>query len=328
MKKRNTKLLKGGFNRHHLNVAFIVMEALGKDKIVLLPKKNEKRYDIVVDDKKNIKITNSRGHARMNVSKNTYINIKNFNIYVGSTTDTELILIDGNDDNLKNLKEIYDKIIEPENALMIIQAAGSDALITRDEEENLTGQINEIGHLLENSPAKLLTSSSPKQSNVVIDVIKLILNVLHLFFLIILKHMNKKRPKSKSPEAITALVVKKTPNSKTPKSKSPKSKSPEAITALVVSNNNNSPESDYEDSFNTILKDITEFPTYTDNGSNEAPTIKTHTPWKCVTPYSISNKDIQGRLRSCSNAHDANPDSRFENEIYTNRQQCIEKCSY
>jgi hypothetical protein len=317
MKNRMMRMFRGGFNRAQLKVAFIVMEALGKNKIVLLPKAKEKRYDIVVDDHKNIKITNSKGFAKIKVSKGISVNIKNFHIYVGSTTDNELILINGNDENLKHLEQLYTIITEPEAALMLIQSASDESLITTDEAEELTEQIEEHRRLIGDSPEKLLlkspSASSPKQSNIFMDVIKLILNVLHLFFLIILKHIKKKTPKSNSPKS----------------PKSPKTpESPEAISDLVISDIR-SPDSNYQEAFDKILEEISGFETYTDNGPEEEPTIKTPIEikkWKCVTPYSRKNKNIRDRIKSCENSADAIPDSSFENDRYPNRQNCIDKC--
>jgi hypothetical protein len=316
MKNRVMRMFKGGFNTHHLKVAFIVMEALGKNKIVLLPKKKGNRYDIVVNDKNDIKITKSGGYTNINVAKGISVHIKNYHIYVGSSTDTELILIEKNKDNLEHLERLYNIITEPNTAMMLIQSASDESLITTDEAEELTEQIEEHRGLIEDSPEKLLlkspSASSPKKSNIFMDVIKLILKVLHLFFLIILKHIKKKTPKSK-----------------TPKSKSPESpKSPESISDIRD-------DSNYEKAFHKIIEGIGGFETYTDNGQDNEPTIKTpieiETPieikkWKCVTPYSLGSKNIRDRIKSCDNSSDAKPDSSFENDTYPNKQNCIENC--
>ena len=317
-KTHKNKILKGGFSSAQFAGALAVAAVMDMDKIVLIPKEgtSSKRYDFEIDANNRPKISSGR---MVVPGTRGNINIKNFNIFVGSTKSDLLIQIDGNDSVINRLAAITQTLAQPQNALVLIENAQEGGLITQPKADNLKEEVRS------NAGNNMLTNSNVEpESKFFENFIKMILDLLGLFILYILKLISEymKTPSSEltvTPQETSIAVV-------TPE---------ETSNEVVVIVNNNPvdageageavPEAaEAAEDINQLFNEIGNLPQFRDIGVDnpiEAPRDNT---FKCVNPYNRTTATIKDRIKSCNRIGEPNPN--FVGKTWPVLQTCVNEC--
>jgi len=297
------KIFKGGFNSAQFAGALAVAAAMGMNKIVLIPNEagtQSRRYDFEIDANNKPKL--SAGRFTVPGTRST-INIRNFNIFVGSTTSDLLIQMEGNDSVIKRLAAITQTIAQPQNAIALITNAEQEGIITQSEAENLTEEVRN------NSPNNMLTNVNVEpESKDFENIIKLILDLLGLFFIFLFNLIKLLNDSTNQPPSSSAITV-------TPQQTS------DAVVAVV----NNTPQAADQaaEDIKQTLDDIGSLPQFRDiRGETIEP--PTDNNFKCVNPYDRTTATTRDRLQSCNRI--GPPNVRFVGRSFPGIQNCVSEC--
>lgn len=296
---RNNRSLKGGFNSNQFAGALAICSMLEMNKIVLLPKPNtkSKRYEFIFDKYNKPNLSTDKFKVPGTTS---FINIKNFFIFVGSTDSNVLIKIEGNDSVVNRLANLTTNILKKDNAKRIVAACRSNGLLDDIEEEELNNEIDETESSIKQILNGDLNTSSDNGSdnNLLINVIQLIMTILSMFFQLLF------------------ALLEKLPKSQTTNEGSIKSDALIAVENIEGSFNNAA------ENLNNSLNDIGKFEQYLDDGETVTPAVEN--TFKCVIPYNKSTATNKDRFKSCNKV--GTPDNKFKDTVWSNLQNCVEQC--
>jgi len=309
---KNRKSLRGGFNIAQFAGALAVAAALGKNKIVLIPKEaSSKRYDIVLNlDIENIK-NPSQGKFTIPGTRSN-VNIKNFDIYVGSTEDTNLIKIEGNDSVIKRLAALTSKLAEPNNANAIINRAENMSLITGGNANNLNEAVND--NLTPNNLALIASTQESFQpdDNVFIKLIQTIFSILLLFFKILFSYLTASQTEG------TVLVPPNTSaNAPTPDNIS------QQVVAFISSEPNDESGPQLAQNVDEMINEIGSLPQFEDRGGMNIQEPVDNS-FKCVKPYDRDTSTTKERIKSCNKTGIPHPS--FSGRTWPGLQNCVNEC--
>jgi hypothetical protein len=306
---KNKKIFKGGFNAAQFAGALAVAAATGMNKIVLIPNAagkiaKSKRYDFLFD------MTNkpTLGKSTFKIpGTSSNVNIKNFDIYVGSQDSDLLIKMEGNSSVINRLASITQTIIQPQNAIALINTAQQNGQITQavandlqqGVDENLTGGRMLLGN----------ETVQPDNSDF-IKYVQFIFNLLLLFFQLLFSIIfasKNQEPMNQEPEPMNQ-------GANTPASTS------NDVVAII---NNEPSAEETAENINDTLNDIGELPQFRDtNNENVEPAVDNS--FKCVNPYTRSNATARDRIKSCNKIGPSN--ENFTGRKWETLQPCVEQC--
>jgi hypothetical protein len=325
-KSLRRKLFKGGFNTAQFAGALAVAAFLEMDKIVLIPnaagrQARSKRYNIIINPDNTPKIING---SYLQAESKSRISIKNFDVYVGSTTSDLLIKIDGNDGVTNRLATITQTIVQPQNAGTLIQSGQSAGLLPADEavELNESSQQN-----LHRANAMLTNGIVEPESSNFANVFQTVMTLLKLFFTLIIfllskLHQQPQRlvsiPQDIQSQALTVL----------PQQPQRLVSIPQDIQsqALTVFQGTPAAASASAEQINNELNGIGNYPQFRDDvdqSENPVPANEDQ-GFKCVTPYNRDTANTKNRVRSCNKINSPHP--KFRDKSYRNLQSCVSEC--
>ena len=302
-KTHKNKILKGGFNSAQFAGALAVAVAMDMDKIVLIPNEagksiNSKRYDFEIDADNRPKL--SAGKLMVPGTRSN-INIKNFNIFVGSTKSDLLIQMEGNSSVISRLAAITQTLAQPQNANALIETAQEGGLITQPEADNLKEEVRS------NAGNNMLTNGNvePESKNFE-NFIKMTLDLLGLFFTFLFTILKLIFESMKTPSSELTVVT------------------PQQISNEVVAVVNNAPDAgEAAEDINQTLNDIGSLPQFKDTGNEniQAPVDNT---FKCVNPYNRDTATIKDRIKSCNKVGQSH--QNFTGQTWPVLQNCVDTC--
>ena len=302
-KTLRNKILKGGFNSAQFAGALAVAVAMDMDKIVLIPNKagksaGSKRYDFEIDADNRPKL--SAGRLTVPGTRST-INIRNFDIFVGSTKNDLLIQMEGNDSVINRLAAITQTLAQPQNANALIVSAQEGGLITPYEADNLKEEVRS------NAGNNMLTNGNvePGSKNFE-NFIKMVLDLLGLFMMFILYILKLISESMKTPSSELTVVT------------------PQETSNEVVAVVNNTPDaSKAAEDINQTFVDIGTLPQFKDT-KNEDIQPSVDNTFKCVNPYNRDTATIKDRVKSCNKIGE--PNANFVGRTWSNLQPCVNEC--
>jgi hypothetical protein len=331
-KKYQSKRYKGGFNSAQLAGALAVATALGMDRIVLIPNANgvsarSQRQEIVHDPSNPLTIR--RGQFDSVTIDGSRFNIKNFDIYVGSSGSSMLMRIQGNSSVVARLAAITTTVARPDirNALTTLAQGGG--LV---EPPTALALVTTASEPIDLSTLDMDKGADPQYFNRMVHILLMLLDVFFKFLLklfgFVLSAVASRfsRPSAPQPPLLLAADA---------------AAAPEISSAVVAVVNRAASVADADasaadasasgadtaaDAANTINALINEFvdsaPQYVDNGIDVTPVADTS--FKCVTPYDRGTASIKDRTKSCNQV--GPPDANFVGRTWPVRQNCVNEC--
>jgi hypothetical protein len=311
---KNKKIFKGGFSAAQFAGALAVAAATGMNKIVLIPNEagkvaKSKRYDFIFDMTNKPVLGRSSGKATFKIpGTSSNVNIKNYDIYVGSQDSDLLIKIYGNDSVIKRLASITQTIIQPQNAIALINTAEQNGQITQavandlqqGVEENLTGGTMLLGN-----------ETVQPDNSAFIKYVQFIFNLLLLFFQLLFSIIFA----SKNQEPMNQEQEPMNQEANTPAS------TPNQVVAII---NNEPSAEETAENINDTLNYIGELPQFRDTPDTVEPEPAVDNRFKCVNPYTRSNATTRDRIKSCNKIGPSN--ENFTEREWRTLQPCIEEC--
>jgi hypothetical protein len=333
-KSLRNKRFKGGFNAIQFAGALAVAAALDMDKIVLIPNVagravKSKRYDIEIDQN-NKPIIKS---GKLQTASRMRVNIKNFDIYVGSTTSDLLIKIEGNDSLIRRLAEITQTVVQPQNAGALIESGQNAGLITAEEANNMNESVQQD---LPAANAMLMSGNvEPKSSNFekVFQIVMTLLKLLMSLIFLLLSKLPKEpvRPETTMPQDPQTQVLTVLEGLQDPQSQvltvfeGPQDIQIQVLTVFegTPDAENNATANDAAEQLNNDINNIGQLPQFRDNDS-ENPIPAESSNFKCVTPYNRDTASAKNRTKSCNKI--GTPHENFKERIWPNLQSCVNEC--
>ena len=300
-KSLRKKIFKGGFNTAQFAGALAVAAFLEMNKIVLIPNAagivaRSKRYDIEIDPD-NKPIIRS---GKLQAGPRSTISIKNFDVYVGSTTSDLLIKIEGNNSVIDRLATITQTVVQPQNAGALIQSGQSAGLLTADQAAELNDSAQQN---LPRATAMLTNGNVEPESSNFAKVFQIVMTLLKLFFSLIMFLLGKLPQQPQRPVS--------TPQDTQSQAVTVFQGAPAAASASAEQINND-------------LNDIGNLPQFRDNQSENPVPADEDQSFKCVTPYNRDTANAKNRVRSCNKID--NPHQNFRERNFSNLQSCVNEC--
>ncbi len=302
-KSLRKKMFKGGFSTAQFAGALAVAAFLEMDKIVLIPNEagrraRSRRYDIEIDPDNKPRIIN---RSQLQAGPRSNVSIKNFDIYVGSTTSDLLIKIEGNNSVIDRLATITQTVVQPQNARALIQSGQSAGLLTADQADELNDSAQQN---LPGATAMLTNGNVDPESSNFEKVFQIVMTLLKLFFSLIIFLLGKlpqqpQRPISSTPQDTQTQAV-------------------------IIFQGSPDDANHAAEQINNDLNDIGNLPQFRDDESENPVPADEVQGFKCVTPYNRDTANAKNRVRSCNKIDD--PHQNFTGRTWPNLQSCVNEC--
>ena len=356
-KRTNKKIFKGGFNSAQLAGAIAVAGFYGMNKLVLIRKRGKigehgrmqggiNRYEIILNPNEPRPTLNRQQQIRIGRGN---LNIRNFDIYVGSENNNLLIQITGNEGVLERLNNLVEVVAQPANALALYQ----------NRHLELPAPQANADQIIQYAPAaaNLVVNQDDNQDvnmerilfavNILFSIIWWFFKLLYKIIIFIIKQNTSVRlPAQAVPRPIDdlALVPRAVPRPIDDLALVPRAVADEdevadedveeipndrtIINAIVNYNPENRDQNLdilINNYWNNIMNNIEQLPQFMDNGGDNINiTEPVDNTFKCVRPYNRLNATGQDRVRSCNKI--GPPDPMFINQRYANLQSCANNC--
>jgi hypothetical protein len=265
--KRKTKKHRGGFNSAQLAGAIAVAAATGMNRIVLIPNEagraaGSSRYEFTLNPNSPPTLRVRSGRQSLTVpGTSSTVNIKNFDIYIGSSNDL-LIKIAGNESVIGRLATLANGV--KNNAEPLISTGVRLGHVSQGEAEELRRDLPMLKKLADTSVNMLLLG------------ITILFKLMVLFFKIVIRILF---PVGSSP-------------------REPEPSNPPSEGAIVAMIQNPEQHLDViQTEYDTLLEAINTLPQFTFTDEILTPV---NTEFKCVTPYNRTTATVQDRVRSCN----------------------------